>query len=71
LKKNWALASKDHIPDDDDDVIQGGGHSFNQVNEEPEEEEETLKPGNSFKAARQTMMERKMNQADARGQLSK
>jgi hypothetical protein len=74
MQKSWGISSKDHIPDDDDDaVVQHSNKSLNRLNEEPEEEEEeqTLKAGNTFKTARQTMLERKMQQADIRGQLNK
>ena len=69
-KKSWTISSKDHVPDDDDDddVVQHSKKSLNRLNEEPEEEEEeqTLKAGNTLKTAGQTMLERKMQQADAR-----
>ncbi len=68
----WSIASKDHVNYDDDD--DDGNDVNNRVHEEPEEEEEeeeqqTVKPGNTFKSAHQAMIERKMHEADTRGQL--
>jgi hypothetical protein len=72
-KQSWSISSKDHINYEDADE-EPGNNSMNQINEEPDEEEEeqqTLKPANTFKAARQTMIDRKLHEADIRGQLSK
>ena len=79
-KKNWSLASKDHIINeynyDDDNDVQLGNNTFYERNkkngsnndDEEEEEEETLQSENKQKTARQTMIERKLHEADTRGQ---
>ena len=71
MQKRLTISSKDHIPDDDDDavVVQHSKKSLNPLDEEPEEEEKTLKAENIFETARQTMLERKIQQIDTRGQL--
>jgi hypothetical protein len=70
--KSWSLASKGHVNYDDDDE---DNNSNNRIIEEPEEEEEEeqqpIKPGTTFKAARDAMVERKIQAADARGQMFK
>jgi len=75
-KQSWSLTGEDHIVaendnDDDDDDVQIGNNTFYKrhvkIKEEDEEEEQqTLKAGNTQKTARQTMIERKLHEADAR-----
>jgi hypothetical protein len=76
-KQNWSLASQDHIvaedENDDDSDVQIGNNTFYKSNlkkkdEEEEEQQDTLKAKNTQKTARETMIERKLNEADARGQ---
>lgn len=69
--QSWSISSKDFVPDhdDDDEEIPSNKHAINPVNEEEEEdedEEKTVRPSNTFKTARQTMFERKLQQADNR-----
>ncbi len=57
--------------DDDDDDVQLGNNTFYKRHAKIEEDEEeqqqqTLKPEHTQKTARQTMMERKLHEADAR-----
>jgi hypothetical protein len=73
-KQNWSLASQDHLvvedDNDDDNDVQLGNNTFytrNLINKE-EEEQQTLKAENTQKTAKQTMIERKLQEADARGQ---
>ena len=80
-KQSWSLAGKDHqiVEDDgndhgnedDDDDVQLGNNTFYKRASEPEEfdeEQATLKAAHTYKTAKQTMMERKLHEADARGQ---
>lgn len=60
--QSWSIASKDHVNYDDEEEIPV-------EEEEEEEEQQTLKPTNTFQSARQNMIERKMQAADARGHL--
>jgi hypothetical protein len=71
-RQSWSISSKDYIVenDNDDDEVQSG-NKFNEEPEEEEVEEQTLKPANTFKSARQSMIERKLHDTDARGQLFK
>jgi hypothetical protein len=70
-KQSWSLTGEDHIvvEDDDDDVQLGNNTFFNRhvkIKEEEEEEQQTLKAENTQKTAKQTMIERKLHEADAR-----
>ncbi|CAF0733330.1 unnamed protein product [Rotaria sordida] len=75
-KQNWSLSSPNDtitVDDyDDDNDVQLGSNTFykrNLINEpEKEQEQETLKAENTQKTARQTMIERKLHEADARAQ---
>jgi actin-related protein len=76
-KQSWSLNGQDHLSvhddNDDDNDVQLGNNTFYKRNakeeeeEEEEEEQETLKTENTQKTARQTMIERKLHDADARG----
>ena len=77
-KQSWTLASDDHViaeddcDFDDDNDVQTGDNTFYKRHHDRQGEEEpdlTLKPGRTQKTARQTMIERKLNEADARGQI--
>lgn len=72
--KSWSISSKDFMPTDEDDD-EAGHTKMNQVNEESEEEEEqqqqTVKPANKFSAAKAAMVERKLQEGDARAQIHK
>ncbi|CAF1567429.1 unnamed protein product [Rotaria magnacalcarata] len=79
-KQNWSLSSPNHtikVEDvDDDNDVQLGNNTFYKCNLKTEEEEDddeeqqqqqqTLKEGMTQKTAKQTMIERKLHQADAR-----
>ncbi len=72
-KQSWSLTGEDHIvveDDDDDDDVQLGSNTFFKRHvknkEEDEEEQQTLKAENTQKTAKQTMIERKLHEADAR-----
>jgi len=69
-KQSWSLTGEDHIVvEDDDDDVQLGNNTFFKRHvkiKEEEEEEQTLKAENTQKTARQTMIERKLHEADAR-----
>lgn len=76
-KQNWSLTSEGNIVagddnDDDDNDVQLGNNTFYnrnaKIEEDSEEEQPTLKAGSTQKTARQTMIERKLHEADARGQ---
>ncbi|CAF3404699.1 unnamed protein product [Rotaria socialis] len=79
-KQNWSLSSPNHtikVEDvDDDNDVQLGNNTFYKCNLKTEEEEDndeeqqqqTLKEGMTQKTAKQTMIERKLHQADARAQ---
>lgn len=68
--------SNDRFDDDDDDDVQLGNNSFynhktitsNYDQNDYDDDEPTLKSGKTFKTERQTMMERKKLEADARAQ---
>ena len=70
---SWSIASKSHVNYDDEE--DNNNNNFNnRIAEEPEEEEEEeqpIKPGTTFKSARDAMVERKIQAADARGQTFK
>lgn len=68
--KNWSIASKDLIFDHEEEIA-SSKNVINQINEdeEDEEEEKTVRPAATFKAARQTMIDRKLHEADNRGQF--
>ena len=77
-KQSWTLASDDHViaeddgDFDDDNDVQTGNNTFYKLHHDRQGEEEhdvTCKPGRTQKTARQTMIERKLNEADARGQI--
>ncbi len=74
-KQNWSLDGQDHTivedDNDDDNDVQLGNNTFYKRNakEEEEEQEQTLRAENTQKTARQTMIERKIHEADARGQV--
>lgn len=75
-KQNWSLSSPHHniaVEDyDDDNDVQPGGNTFYNRNMKLEErEEQTLKPENTLKTAKQTMLERKLQEADTRGEYFK
>jgi hypothetical protein len=76
-KQSWSLAGEDHnlVEDDnnndDDDDVQFGNNTFYKRNakikeDDDEEEQQTLKEGYTQKTARQTMIERKLHEADVR-----
>ena len=65
--QSWSISSKNHVDYGDDDEEQQQPVK-NDEPEEDEEEQQTLKPTHAFQSARQTMIERKMQAADARGQ---
>ncbi|CAF4850074.1 unnamed protein product, partial [Rotaria sp. Silwood1] len=78
-KQNWSLSSPDNaivVEDyDDDNDVQLGNNTFYKRNlkieeeeEQQQEEQETLKAENTQKTAKQTMIERKLHEADARAQ---
>ncbi|CAF2918007.1 unnamed protein product [Rotaria sp. Silwood2] len=72
-RTNCAKLLRIHVPHyDDDNDVQLGNNTFykhNVKNDEPQEQEqETLKAENTQKTARQTMIERKLHEADARAQ---
>ncbi len=68
--QSWSIYSKDYIPDNESD-IKSANKSMNELYEEPEEEEQQIiKPTNTFKLARQTMIERK-HETNTRRQLVK
>ena len=74
-KQNWSLANQDYMiaehEFDDDNDVQLGNNTFYQCHlkiEPDDEEQETLKIEDRQKTARQTMIERKLHEADIRGQ---
>lgn len=68
--ESWSISSKDHVNYDDDETISPATHPIDeQAEEEDVEEEITVKPSKTFNVARENMMERKLQQADARGNL--
>ena len=79
-KQSWSLTGKDHqiVEDDgndqgdDDEDVQLGNNTFYRRAPEPEgfdEEQQTVRAANTYKTAKETMIERKMHEADARGQV--
>ncbi|CAF1128788.1 unnamed protein product [Adineta steineri] len=78
--QNWSLASKDYAVDYDNDVEPDEGR-MNQLKEESEEEEPqqeeeeeeeeqlTVKPAQTLSPAKQAMIQRKIQEADARAQM--
>jgi hypothetical protein len=72
-QQRWSLAGKDQsVIEDDDNDVQIGNHIFDKHDHELEtnnEQHETLRAETTQKTARQTMIERKMHRADARGQV--
>ena len=71
-KQSWSLNGQNHTivedNNDDDNDVQLGNNTFYKRSTKEEEEEQTLKTENTYKTARQTMIERKLHEADARGQ---
>ena len=78
-RQSWSLTSEGNIvPDndvDDDDDVQLGNNTFYKRNtrieenaDEEEEEQATLKAEQPQKTARQSMIERKLHDADVRAQ---
>lgn len=70
--ESWSISSKDHVNyDDDETIVPRTNPNPNEYDEEEEEENEeqevTVKPSKTFNSARDKMIERKMQQADARG----
>ncbi|CAF0897499.1 unnamed protein product [Adineta steineri] len=83
-KQSWSLNSQNQAivdndddnntnnnNDDDDDDVQLGNNTFFKRNSRVDEhdEQQTLKETYTYKTARQTMIERKLHEADARGQV--
>ncbi len=79
-KQSWSLTSENYIVadddnDDDDNDVQLGNNTFYKLDakiqeEDEEEEQQTLKT-DTYKTARQTMIERKLHEADVRAQTFK
>ena len=76
-KQSWSLSNQDQTvvenenDDDDDEDVELGHNTFykrNMKNIEEEEEQQTLKANNIQKTAKQTMIERKLHEAEARAQ---
>lgn len=78
-KQSWSLTNEGDVVEDvanndDDDDVQNGNNTFYVRNaslkteDDDDDQQPTLKPE---KTARQTMLERKINQADIRGQTLK
>lgn len=65
--QSWSISGKNHVNYDEEEEQQQ--QVKNDEPEEDEEEQQTLKPTHTFQSARQTMIERKMQAADARGQV--
>jgi hypothetical protein len=76
-KQSWSLTNEGNIiPDndgDDDDDVQLGNNTFykrdvkiEEDRDEDEEQQQTLRPEHTQKTARQTMLERKLHEADIR-----
>ena len=72
-KQKWALAAKEYAFDDEPEEALEHTLSNSRLNDEQEAEEEELtgKPNNNAKSAREALLERKIQAADARGQLFK
>ncbi|CAF0969471.1 unnamed protein product [Adineta steineri] len=83
-KQSWSLGSQNQAivdndddnntnnnNDDDDDDVQLGNNTFFKRSSRVDEhdEQQTLKDTYTYKTARQTMIERKLHEADARGQV--
>ncbi|CAF3700331.1 unnamed protein product [Adineta steineri] len=82
-KQSWSLISQNQTivdndddnntnnNEDDDDDVQLGNNTFFKRNSRVDEhdEQQTLKDTYTYKTARQTMIERKLHEADARGQV--
>ncbi len=75
-KQSWSLTNEGHVvleEDDDNDVQLGNNTFFNRnaktkEHDEEEEDQQTLKAEHTQKTARQTMIERKLHDADLRAQ---
>jgi hypothetical protein len=75
-KQSWSLNNEGDIvadnDDDDDDDVQLGNNTFYnrhakiEEDKDEEEQQQTLKADKTQKTARQTMIERKLHEADAR-----
>ena len=72
--ESWSISSKDHVNYDDDETIAPRTNPIPNEDDDEEEDEEqeiTVKPSKTFNSARDKMIERRMQQADARGNLFK